>query len=154
MKIYIGADHRGFKLKEKLKSWLLEEKTPIEDLGAFDYESIDDYPFIAQKVAETVASDFDKDLTDSKGIIICGSGVGVDIVANKVKHIRSGLAAKAEQIRKARVDDDINVLALPADYLSESEAIEITRIFLKTPFSNEDKKLRRIEEINNIENEQ
>lgn len=154
MKVYIGADHRGYKLKEELKIWLMENKVAIKDIGAFEYDSNDDYPLYAEQVARHVATDFGKNLKDARGILICGSGVGVDIVANKFKHIRSGLAINPEQIEKARLDDDINILTIPADYINDKNTKLIAKLFLETPFSKEEKKERRLEEIEKIENEQ
>jgi len=150
MRVYIGADHRGFKLKEELKTWLSENKISIKDLGAFEYDPNDDYPLFAQDVAKNVGADLLENL-ESRGIVICGSGVGVDIVANKFKHIRSGLALNVKQVKEARKDDDINILAIPSDFVSEEEAKEIVKIFLKTPFSKEEKKTRRLSEIEKIE---
>ena len=95
-----------------------------------------------------------RELSRTRGILLCGSGVGVDIVANKFKHIRSGLAVDPEQIEKARMDDDINVLSIPADYIDEENAKLIIKLFLETPFSKEEKKKRRLLEIEKIENEQ
>lgn len=150
MKVYIGADHRGFKLKEELKVWLAENEIAGEDLGADKLDSNDDYPIFAERVARSVSADLEKNLK-SRGIIICGSGVGVDIVANKLKHIRSGLAVNAEQVEEARKDDDINILAIPSDFVNEENAKTIVKIFLETKFSKEDKKIRRLEEIEKIE---
>ncbi len=150
MKVYIGADHRGFKLKEELKTWFLEIKISVKDLGAFKYNPDDDYPLFAQEVAKNVGADLKKNL-ESRGIIICGSGVGVDIVANKFKHIRSGLAISSKQVEEARKDDDINILAIPSDFVNEETAKKIVKIFLETKFSKEDKKIRRLEEIEKIE---
>ena len=150
MRVYLGADHRGFKLKEEIKTWFLENNILVEDLGALSYDQNDDYPIYAQKVAEKVSQDVKKDL-DSRGVVICGSGVGVDIVANKFKHIRSGLAVSTKQIEEARKDDDINILAIPSDFISEEEAKEIVQIFLKPPFAREEKKIRRLGEIEKIE---
>ena len=152
MKIYLGADHRGFKLKKELKTWFLENKISVKDLGAFKYNPDDDYPLFAQEVAKNVGDDLRKPL-ESRGIIICGSGVGVDIVANKFKHIRSGLAVSVEQVEEARKDDDINILAIPSDFVNEETAKKIVKIFLETPFSKEEKKIRRLSEIDKIENE-
>ena len=152
MKIYLGADHRGFKLKKELKTWFLENKISVKDLGAFKYNPDDDYPLFAQKVARNVAGDLKKNL-GVRGIVICGSGVGVDIVANKVNHIRSGLAVSAKQVEEARKDDDINILAIPSDFVNEETAKKIVKIFLETPFSKEEKKIRRLSEIDKIENE-
>jgi len=150
MKVYLGADHRGFKLKEELKMWLLENKITGKDLGAFEYDPGDDYPIYAQKVARQVSQDIEKNL-DSRGIVICGSGVGVDIVANKVNHIRSGLAVSVEQVEEARKDDNINILAIPSDFVSGEIAKKIVKVFLKTKFSKEEKKIRRLLEIEKIE---
>ena len=133
MKVYLGADHRGFKLKEELKTWFLENKISVKDLGAFEHNPDDDYPLFAQKVARNVAGDLKKNL-GVRGIVICGSGVGVNIVANKFNHIRSGLALNAKQVGQARKDDDINILAIPSDFVNEEEAKKIVKIFLKTPF--------------------
>lgn len=151
MKVYIGGDHRGFELKNKIKNFLSEEMFDIEDLGAFEYDPNDDYPIFAQKVAREVSQEIEKNL-DVRGIVICGSGVGVDIVANKFKHIRSGLAVNLKQVEEARKDDDINILAIPSDFVNEETVKKIVKIFLETPFSKEEKKIRRLGEIDKIEN--
>src|SRR3989344_3922244 len=153
MKVYIGADHRGYKLKEEIKTWLSENNYDQEDVGAFILDVNDDYPIFAQKVVSSVQSDIERNQS-VRGIVMCGSGVGVDIVANKFKHIRSGLAVNPEQIEKARLDDDINVLTIPADYIDEKNAKLMVKLFLETPFSQEEKKKRRLLEIEKIENEQ
>lgn len=145
--IYIGADHRGFELKEKLKEFFDELSFEYEDLGALELNPDDDYPEFALKVAKSIIDQEDR------GIVICGSGVGVDEVANKVSGIRCGLAINKDQIRAARHDDDINVLALAADVTSEEDAKEIVKIFLDTDFSGEDRYKRRIHEVENIEEE-
>lgn len=150
MKVYIGADHRGFNLKEELKIWLMENGITGEDLGADKLDPNDDYPIFAEKVARSVSVDLEKNLK-SQGIVICGSGVGVDIVANKFKHIRSGLAVNPEQVKKARADDDINILAIPSDYVDDKIIKQIVKLFLETPFSKEDRKIRRLREIEEIE---
>src|SRR3989344_2051113 len=152
MRVYLGADHRGFKLKEELRTWLLENKISVKDLGAFKYNPDDDYPLFAQEVARNVVADLEKNL-GVRGIVICGSGVGVDIVANKFNHIRSGLAVSVEQVEEARKDDDINILAIPSDFVNGETAKKIVKIFLETPFSKKEKKIRRLEEIEKIENE-
>src|SRR3989344_7666802 len=100
--IYLGADHRGFDLKEKLKDFFDELGFDYEDMGAFIKDSEDDFPQYARKVAEHLIE------PDDRGIVICGSGVGVDEVANKIPGVRCGLAINKEQIRAARHDDDIN----------------------------------------------
>jgi ribose 5-phosphate isomerase B len=145
--IYLAADHRGFQLKEKIKQWLIQWGYDSEDLGAFQLDPADDYPIYAKKVAESM------DEPDDRGILVCGSGVGVDEVANKFDGIRSGVSISKEQIRAARNDDDINVLALASDYISEEEAKEIIKTFLETEFADEERFNRRLKEIGEIEEE-
>lgn len=147
MIIYIGADHRGFKLKEYLKQFLKNSGYEVVDIGNDKYDTNDDYPDFAVLVAKRVA----QDAANFRGILICGSGAGVDITANKFKSIRSGLAINAEQAKKIRSDDDTNILSLAADFTSEEEAKKILDIWLKTPFSGEEKHQRRIEKIKEIE---
>lgn len=144
MNIFIGADHRGFRLKEELRIWLIQSGYEVTDLGAADLLPTDDYPDYAVAVAQKVIT-----TEDSKGIVICGSGVGVDIVANKVKGIRSALGSSVEEIKSGREDDDINVLALGADYTDFEKAKLLIKTFLETPFKNEERYLRRIEKIEN-----
>lgn len=146
--IYIGADHRGFELKEKIKEFFDELGFDYEDMGAFTNDPADDFPEFAVKVAKSILDHEDR------GIVICGSGVGVDEVANKVSGVRCGLAINKDQIRAARHDDDINVLALAAEHTSEEEAKEIVKIFLDTEFSSEDRYKRRIQQIEDIEHEE
>ncbi len=143
--IYLAADHRGFQLKEKAKQWLAEWGYDHEDMGAFELDLADDYPIYAKKVAESMVE------SDDRGILFCGSGVGVDDVANKFDGIRSGLAINKEQIYSARNDDNINVLALASDFTSEDEAKEIIKTFLDTEFSDEERFNRRLKEIGEIE---
>ena len=116
--IYIGADHRGYKLKEALKIYLQELGYDFEDLGNKELNPDDDYPDFALAVAKKVS----EDLENNRGILICGSGVGVDIVANKIKGIRSALCFDVKQAQMSRNDDNTNVLSLPADYISEDLA--------------------------------
>ena len=150
MKIYIGADHRGFKLKEEIKKYFYENGIGYEDLGAYEFNPTDDYPIYAERVSNKVSEGI-KEAQDSRGILICGSGVGVDIVANKFEHIRSGLGINTEQVKSARRDDDINVLAIAADEASENEAREMVKAFLETEFEPSKKHTRRLDEIEKIE---
>ena len=143
--IYLAADHRGFQLKEKVKQWLTEWGHDYEDMGAFELDLADDYPMYTKKVAESMVE------PDDRGILVCGSGVGVDEVANKFDGIRSGLAINKEQIHAARNDDDINVLALASDFTSEEEAKEIIKTFLDTEFADEERFNRRLKEVGEIE---
>ncbi|MEK9154455.1 MAG: RpiB/LacA/LacB family sugar-phosphate isomerase [Patescibacteria group bacterium] len=146
--IYIGADHRGFKLKEFLEDNLKKTGYEVIDAGNGNYEASDDYPDFAFSVVKAVAQDF----LNRRGILICGSGVGVDVVANKFPGIRSALAANKEQAYFSRNDDDSNILSLAAEFLNDESAWEILEVWLKTPFSGEEKHKRRLEKIKEIEN--
>lgn len=146
--IYIGADHRGFKLKEEIKKYLEEWREKFKDVGSLKLDSDDDYPDVALKVAKEVSKSPDKD----RGILLCGSGVGVDITANKVKGVRSALALSPWMAEKSRNDDDTNVLSLAADITDSATVRSIVKKWLETPFSGEKRHKRRIEKIKKIEN--
>ena len=152
MRIFIGADHRGFELKEKLKQWMSENSISFQDVGAHELDPSDDYPVFAQKVAESVSSDIETG-KDTRGIVICGSGVGVDIVANKFRGIRCGLGMNIEQVKSARADDDINVLALASDETDEQNARVMVKTFLETAFDPSKRHTRRLKEIEEIDKE-
>ena len=146
MRVYLGADHRGFELKERLKKFLIEKGYEVEDIGAFKYDQNDDYPDFALAVSEKVSKD-----PSARGVLLCGSGTGMDAAANKVKGIRATLASSAQIVRAARNDDDVNVISLPADFLSVEKAEEIADIFLKTPFEAVERRVRRLQKIAEIE---
>ncbi len=146
LKIFIGADHRGFELKNFLVEKLKLHNYEVVDLGAYKFDPEDDYTDIALKVAKAVSKE-----KNSKGIVICGSGIGVCITANKVKGIRAGFGNDIEIVRKAREDDDINVLALPADFIPQESAWILVEIFLNTRFKGEERYLRRIKKIEKYE---
>jgi len=143
--IYLGSDHRGYNLKEKIKQWLAEWGQEFEDLGNDHFDPEDDYPIFAARVAKKIPNS--QSQIPNFGIIICGSGVGMDITANRYQGIRCGLGFLPEQIKKAREDDDINCLALAADFLDEKVAKEIVKTFLETPFSGQENKIRRLKKI-------
>ncbi|MEK9186157.1 MAG: RpiB/LacA/LacB family sugar-phosphate isomerase [Patescibacteria group bacterium] len=142
MTIYIGADHRGFALKEYIKQYLAGEGHAVHDCGNTAYDESDDYPDFAKQVAEGVAGEL-----DARGIVLCGSGNGVAIVANKIRGIRAAVALTVEQARRARSDEDANIVALAADYTNEEQAREIIEAFLSTPFLGEERHMRRIGKI-------
>ena len=147
MKIFLGADHRGFELKEKLKEWLAAKGHEVHDLGVHRLEPGDDYPDFAIAVAEEVA----KDPTASRGVLLCGSGIGMDFAANKVRGIRASVAWSVEAAAHARSHDDVNIISIPADWTLPEMAAEIIRAFLETPFSNEERHVRRLKKIGEIE---
>lgn len=140
--LFIGTDHKGFALKESLNKYLLSKSIPFTDLGNFKLDKKDDYPVAAALVAEQV-----KKGKNNIGILICGSGIGVTIAANKFKGIRAGLVWTPKVAQAAKADDNINILCLPADYLSINEAQKIIDIWLKTSFKKEKKYKRRLGQI-------
>jgi len=146
MKIFIGADHRGFELKEYLKEKLKENNYDVEDCGNFVYDPNDDYSDFAFKVGEKVSSE-----KGSVGILICGSGAGVCFAVNKVKGIRGALAFNSEMAKMMKADDDINVLCLASDFIDKETAWQIVKAFLETNFKNEKKYLRRIKKVEEYE---
>ena len=146
MIIYLATDHAGFNLKEKIKQFLTELGYETQDFGAFSFEPTDDYPDFAALVARKVSLDPE----NSRGILICGSGVGMDIVANRFANVRSVLASNPEQAEDSRIDDNTNILSLAADFLTENEAKKILTIWLQTDFSEEERFRRRLEKIDKI----
>jgi len=145
--IYLGADHRGYNLKEALKIYLKELGYDFDDLGALEIKFDDDYSDYAILVAQKVSQNPKENI----GILICGSGVGVDIVANKFKGVRSAFLFDTQQARMSRNDDDTNVLSLSADFTDENLAKEILKIWLETPFSRLERHVRRLTKIKEIE---
>ncbi|MBO6297443.1 MAG: ribose 5-phosphate isomerase B [Lachnospiraceae bacterium] len=142
MKIAIGSDHgKGFELKEKMIAFLKEKGYEVEDKGTYTPESCD-YPDFARPVAEDVAAG-----KADKGIVICTTGIGVSITANKVKGIRCALCFNEEMAELTRLHNDSNVLALGAAVVSEEMAKKIAMIWLTTEFSGEERHARRIKKI-------
>lgn len=147
MRIYISSDHKGFNLKAELDTWLQSEEHEVRDLGPGELRLEDDYPEYAFAVAERVAQE-----PEARGIVICGSGAGMVIAANKVQGARAALVHDPAVAEAARRDDDTNVLGLGADFVDADKAKDIVEVFLKTPFSGEERHRRRLEQINNYEN--
>ncbi len=143
--LFIGTDHRGFALKEELKKYLLRKNISFTDLGNFKFEKDDDYPTAAALVAEQVSVG-----KNNLGILICGSGVGVCMVANKFKNIRAGVVWNATIAKIAKADDNINVICLPADYLTLQETQKVVDTWLKTPFKKEARYKRRLSQVQQI----
>ncbi len=145
--IYVGADHRGFKLKQELVAYLEDRGYKVADVGTTSEEAAD-YPMISEKVAKKVQEDL-----NNRGVLICGSGAGVCITANKFKGIRAALAWNENMAKSLRNDDNANVLCLAADYLTPDAAKAIAQAFLDTSFAGEERFKRRLEEIRAIEQE-
>jgi len=143
--IFLGADHRGYQLKEKIKKELRESDWSVTDLGNQKYDIDDDYTDIAIELAEKVVQN------KALGILICGSGVGVCIAANKVIGARAATVLNKQQARKAREDDDANILCLSADWVDEKLNLKIVKEFLETVFSSDERYIRRILKIKEYE---
>ncbi len=139
--IAIGSDHGGFELKEKLMEHLSERGLEYKDFGTYSSASCD-YPVYAKVVANAVASG-----ECDRGIIICGTGIGVSITANKVRGIRAALCGDCFSAEATRQHNDANVLCMGARVVGEGLALKIADTFLDTPFSNDERHIRRISMI-------
>jgi ribose 5-phosphate isomerase B len=146
MKIFIGADHGGYELKEKIGQWLFDMEYAYQDLGAVTLDPNDDYTKYAEDVASLVAK-----TEGSRGVLLCGSGVGVDVVANKFDGIRASIGKSVAQIEAGRNDDDMNVLVIAVDFTDEKDAKAMLIAFLETKFSGKARFERRLQEIEKIE---
>lgn len=142
--IILGADHRGYSLKEKLKV-VLSNNFSIIDVGTNSEESVD-YPDIAEAVSKEILAG-----KGEKGILICGSGVGACVAANKFKGIRAAICHDVFSAHQGVEDDDMNVLCLGAGIVGESLAVEVIYTFLKAKFKPEERYIRRLEKIKKIE---
>lgn len=145
--IYIASDHGGFKLKESLKSEFKDLKIKLIDLGPKKYNPQDDYPDFAKLVAEQVQKNPEKDL----GILLCRSGQGVCIAANKFKGIRAVLVWNIIEAVKSRTDDLANIICLPAEFISPEQAVKIVEKWLETPWSTDERHWRRVKKITSFE---
>lgn len=144
--IAIGCDHGGYKLKEEIKRYLEETGIDYEDCGCYSEESVN-YPDIAKEVAKKVSL---KEC--DKGILICRSGIGMSIVANKFKDVRCAKVNSEEEAKFSRMHNNSNVLAIGADYNSAEEAIRIVRVWIATEFEGGRHEVR-VNMIKDIENE-
>ena len=146
MKIAIAADHAGFLLKEKLRDYLKAEGHEVNDFGTTSTESTD-YPDWAAKVAHAVAGG-----EAERGVLVCSSGVGMSIAANKVHGVRAALGTHAEEVRLVRAHNDANVLTLGATFTAEAESKQLLDVFLATPFDG-GRHARRVGKITQLESE-
>ena len=141
-KVYIASDHRGVGLKLYLIEMLTAAGYVVVNLGVDDPNKIVDFPDIAKNLAETMEND-----EKSRGILICGTGAGMEIAANRYRHIRASRCERPEQARDDRFHDDINVLALAANDIDIEMAFICARTFLESPFDAIERRIRRIEKI-------
>lgn len=145
--IYLGADHGGFQLKEKIKKWLVEWGYRYEDVGNSKLDPNDDYTEFAFKVAEKVAGE-----VGNKGVLACRSAVGMVIAANKVRGVRAAAVFDEASAKHSRTHNDANVVALSGDWLPDEEAKKVLKVWLETEFSGEERHVRRIKRISEFEN--
>jgi len=145
MKIYLGTDHAGFELKEKIKVFLRELGYEVADQGAFKLDPADDYPDFIEIVAKMVASD-----PESRGIIFGGSGQGEAACANRFKHVRATVfygGNNLDIIKLSREHNNANVLSIGARFVDEAEARSVIKLWLETAFSGADRHIRRIAKL-------
>ena len=139
--IAIACDHGGFAYKQTIMQHLADRQIEFRDFGTYTPDSCD-YPDFAKPVARAVASgEYDK------GILICGTGIGMSLAANKIRGIRAAVCGDAFSARATREHNDANILCMGARVISEAKALEITDIFLDTPFSGDERHSRRISKI-------
>jgi len=148
MKIAVASDHAGFALKQYLVAELKKDGHDIRDLGAFD-ETPSDYPDFARKLGTVVTAG-----EVERGILVCGSGIGACVAANKIKGIRAGLAHDTYSGHQGVEHDDMNVLCLGSRVIGVAPALEIARAFLAAKFSNEERHARRLKKVLDIEQQQ
>jgi len=147
MKIYIGADHNGFELKKQLLEYLKHNGYEVEDAGDITLDPQDDYPQFAAKVVMAMRQSEDK---DPRGLLICGSGQGICIAANRFKGIRASVCDDTEAARSGRNDDDTNVLCLPSRTIDLNRAEEVLHTWLNTGFAGAPRFKRRIAELDEL----
>ncbi len=146
MTIFIGADHRGYQLKDKITTYIQDKNIRVEDLGNYVYDPDDDYPDYSQKVAQAVL----QNPKDHLGIVICGSGAGVSIAANRYKGIYSVVGINTQHVTDSRRDDHINVLALAANFTTEEQAQEMVDAYLETHPAHKEKYTRRLKKVDSV----
>ncbi len=147
MKIYIGADHNGFDLKKKLSEALSRVGYEIVDEGDKKRKPEDDFPVFAERVVRAMQASDD---SDPRGVLICGSGQGMCMAANRFKGIRASLVWDTSEARTSRNDDDSNVLCLPARYINAAEAVRLAEVWLAAPFAGAARFKRRIRELDDL----
>jgi ribose 5-phosphate isomerase B len=140
MNIIIGSDHAGFDLKEQIRNFLFEKNYSVKDIGTFSHDSVD-YPLIAKEVAQSIAEE-----KFSRGILICGSGIGMSIAANRFRNVRAALCHNLYTVELSRKHNDANILALGGRILDFTLALEMVDLFLHTDFEG-GRHQRRLEEI-------
>ncbi len=147
MKIYVGADHNGFYLRNNLMQYLKRAGYEVQDDGDAQLNADDDFPVFAAKVVQDILSSDD---ADARGILICGSGQGMCMAANRFKGVRACMGYDRESIKASRNDEDSNILCLAARVLEKDKINVLVETFLNTPFANLGRFQRRIQEMDNF----
>lgn len=147
MKIYIGSDHHGFNDKAQIIEYLRSKGHEVVDDGDRELDPNDDFPVFASNVATSVLAEHSP---DCKGILLCGSGQGVCMAANRYKGIRATLCWDEDEARSSRRDDDANILCLSADKFDMEMIKQLIDVWLDTPFAAEERYIRRIEELDKL----
>ena len=148
MIIFVGSDHNGYDLKDKIIAYLKKSNYEVVDNGDQKYDANDDFPVFAQRVSNSMKLSQDP---ESRGILICGSGQGMCMAANRIKGIRACLCWNLVEARASRNDDDANVLCLSATSTSIDDAEMIVQTWLATPFSGAERFKRRLNELDEME---
>ncbi len=146
MKIALGSDHAGFEIKEEIKSFLTSSNIDFVDSGAYEFDALDDYPDFAKNVGYAIRNG-----EAQKGIIICGSGVGASITANKIKGVRAGLCHDGYSAHQGVEHDDMNVLCIGSRIIGIELIKEIIISFINAKFSGEERHSRRLQKLLDIE---
>lgn len=149
MKISVGADHAGYEMKQQLVELVKKLGHTVHDVGTFDPGKPDDYPDFAALVAQDLRSG-----KAERGLLVCGSGVGVSVAANKFKGIRAGLCHDHYSARQGVEHDDMNVLVLGARVIGSATAQDATEAFLSANFSGEERHVRRLNKVKGIEQDE
>jgi ribose 5-phosphate isomerase B len=147
VKVYVGADHNGFFLKQKLMDYLVKGGYEVVDDGNTQLDPADDFPVFAEKAVSDVLGSKDD---DARAILICGSGQGMCMAANRFKNIRAAVGYDHESVRASRNDDNANILCLPARTLAQDAAFDLVDTFLKTGFAAADRYKRRIHQMDDL----
>jgi ribose 5-phosphate isomerase B len=140
--LYISSDHGGFNLKSELIKYFSQNGIEFEDLGPTELVQDDDYNDYVLPLVERVRS-----YEGSNGILLCRNGVGVNMLANKFNGIRAALSFDSKHAASSRNDDHTNVLTLPSDYINNDKAIEIVKTWLNTPYSQDERHIRRVNSV-------
>lgn len=147
MKIFIGADHNGFHTKNRLVNYLRLAGYDVVDDGDTTFQQDDDFPVFAHKVVMDMKRN---DIHESRGILICGSGQGMCMAANRFNGIRACLGYNVQSVKSSRNDDDSNVLCIPVDSVKENDINVLVETWLHTPFASAPRFIRRIKEIDTL----